>query len=296
MRVYLIERLFVKSWPVNTKNTLLIALEKKFPDSSRTTLREWIQNGRVEVDGKVVCSAKAEITEDQDVQLGKKKPRQQMKLPQGVKLLYRDDHIAVVDKPAGILSVAKESDDGNHLHGILKRAFKPSRVFPVHRLDRETSGVLIFALSEKARLELREMFAKRQLERRYLAVVNGVMEEIQGKWNSLLVEGGDYVVRSSDSRGRRAITRYRVLKNGPNATLLELKLETGRKNQIRVHAADAGHPIAGDEKYGRGWDPVGRLCLHAASLSFSHPVTKQEHSYTSETPAVFGRALRSIDA
>lgn len=244
---------------------LLEKLEQLFPDSSRTSLREWVQQGRIIVDGKIANDVHKEVGK-QEVTLAQRKKFAR----EGVEILYEDREIVVVDKPAGLLAVATAYQKELCLHQILKRRFYKAQVFPVHRLDRETSGVLVFAYTPRARDKLKELFEKHDLEREYEAVVSGTPSPSKGTWQSLLVEDSNYHVRSSPL-GRLATTHYQVLATKKGKSLLSIKLETGRKNQIRVHTSDAGHPILGDLKYlGKEAD---RLYLHAKFLSFAHPIT-----------------------
>lgn len=276
---------------MNKKISALEALQQQFPDSSKTTLRQWIQQGRVHIAGTRIQRANEQVEEGREIFLDqiRKKPTV---LPGNVAVLFQDEHFIVVDKPAGLLSVAREKDTGRHLHGIVKKACKPKRVFPVHRLDQGTSGVLVFALSDEARWHMRELFAKKAIFRRYVAVVEGVVDQEEGSWESNLVDGKDFVVRSSKNEGRKAVTHYEVIRSGKEGTLLALTLQTGRKNQIRVHAADAGYPIVGDKKYGSQTDPIKRLCLHAESLSFQHPFTEKPLHFISPVPQSFMKIVR----
>ncbi len=257
--------------------SLLELLRTGYPSSSNTTLRGWISGGRIEMDGKRISRANFLVKSGQCVRVG---PR--AKIVQGeLKILYEDNDLVVIDKPEGLLSVATDFDQTRSAHSLLKRRFHRPRIYPVHRLDRETSGLLVFAYTESAREGLKKLFNEHAVIREYRAVVHGILPDLKGTFHSYLKEDASYFVRSVD-KGKLAITHYQVLKKKKNKTLLKLHLETGRKNQIRVHLSEAGFPIVGDSKY--GIDKADRLYLHALELGFTHPVTKKSMHFYSPCP------------
>lgn len=264
---------------------LLDALQSFYPDSSKTTLRSWLKDGRVKVNDHVEKHASTAISPGDSVVVGEK----QRIIKEGIRILYQDAHIVVIDKPAGLLSVSTDFDKQHNAHRLLNQQLRPRRVHVVHRLDQETSGVMLFALTEKARDALKDIFEAHAIERAYTAVVEGSLKQHQGTWQSYLYEDGAYFVHQTEDpeKGRLAITHYQVLKRSPAYTLIELRLETGRKNQIRVHCQDAGHPVVGDKKYGAKTNHLKRLCLHAHLLAFKHPITKADMSFTSDVPPQF---------
>lgn len=262
---------------------LLEVLAILYPESSKTTLRSWIKEGRAIVDGVVVKDAKREVAKESKVTLGSKARFAEG----GIRILYEDRDIVIIDKPAGLLSVATAFEKGETAHAFLRKKYH--NVYVVHRLDQETSGVMLFALSERARDKLKEMFEKHALQRIYFALVEGHLKPQEGTWRSYQYEDANYYVHNSDdpTKGKSAVTHYHVKKHVKHLSLLELTLETGRKNQIRVHCQAAGHPIAGDKKYGSQTEPrsdPGRLCLHAYLLALDHPITGKPLKYTSEVP------------
>ncbi|SCA64104.1 Ribosomal large subunit pseudouridine synthase D [Chlamydiales bacterium SCGC AG-110-P3] len=281
----------MKPYQVTQSDTVLQALRLAFPDSSSNTLRSWIQEERILVDGSPVKQANAPVEAGQLLVLT---PKAAARMPKGLKELYRDEYIVVVDKPVGLLTVATDNGTQPSVHAILKKHLKPSRIYPVHRLDRGTSGALVFALTEESRDALKELFMERNIDREYVAIVEGHVEEDEGTWESNLYQDRNFKVHStSDPRqSKLAITNYKVEERGRAATRLALKLETGRKNQIRVHCADAGHPVVGDRKYEANGNPIARLCLHALRLGFTHPITGKTFSFTSPVPPRFEDALR----
>lgn len=227
--------------------------------------------------------------------------RKTRRLPQGLGLLYEDKDLLVVDKPAGLLTVGTRHEKARTAHSLLTDYFRTGcgrsrkQLFVVHRLDRDTSGVLIFAKSEEAMERLKDRW--KENEKKYLAIVHGILEKKSGTITSYLAEDEDYVVyQTRDStKGRLAQTMYRVIGEKKGLSLLEVSLLTGRKNQIRVHMADIGHPILGDVKYGKGDDRQPRMALHARSITFKHPFSRKQLSFESEVPEVFTRLFGRID-
>lgn len=243
-------------------------------DSSKNTLKSWVEQGRVTVDGKASSSWRQELFPGQEVQIG---PRQVF-ADEGIKILYEDEHVAVIEKPAKLLSVASLMEGERTAHSILAKRLK-RKVFPVHRLDRDTSGVMMFAYTAAAQEKFKEQFASHSIERVYLGLVEGTPSPAKGTWRSYLVEDDFYFVQSAKS-GMLAITHYEVVEVKGALSLVQFTLETGKKNQIRVHTSESGHPIAGDGKYGSKVDR-GRLCLHAHILGFYHPFRKKKLRFVS---------------
>ncbi len=271
---------------MKTQSTSLFeALRALYPESSKNTLRSWIKWGRILVNGKVV-EAPSTLISEKDTIILKAKPKS---LDLELEVLYEDRDIVVINKPKGLLSVATHFDKTNTVHDILKRKFYKKRVYPVHRLDRETSGVLVFAYTDTARDHLKAQFHEHSIGRKYAAVVEGNLEEPQGTWECYLVEDPNYMVHvtKNEGVGKKAITHFEVIGRGKEVTLLTLTLETGRKNQIRAHCKDVLHPIVGDQKYGSSINPISRLALHAYKLNFIHPTQKRMMHFTSDIPLSF---------
>lgn len=260
--------------------TLLEVLKLLAPESSKNTLRSWIEKGRVTIEGKEVQKASTIVKTGEVVAVGKKVNF----ISKEIKIFYEDEHLIVIEKPAGLLSVMTDTDEKNNAHWVLKRRFHSQRVYPVHRLDRETSGVMIFAYSTQAREGLKAQFMQHSITREYTAVVQGKLEPEEGTWKSYLREDKNYYVKSGP-QGQLAITHYKVIKQNKQYSLLSLQLETGRKNQIRVHASEAGFPILGDIKYGTS--KRDRMYLHASLLAFDHPVKRKRLSFESKPPESF---------
>jgi|688.fasta_scaffold13162_11 23S rRNA pseudouridine1911/1915/1917 synthase len=277
---------------IGEKMSLIEALVQLSPESSMTTLRSWLKEGRVLVDGAMQKLSKLPLEKGQVVSLAAR-----FHYIQGnVQILYEDAHLVVVDKPEGLLSVAAAFEKVETVHGFLKVKYRPRRVFPVHRLDQETSGVMLFALSEKGRDALKEMFVKHEIERLYTAIVEGKVFPDCGTWTSYQFEDRNYHVHntSDSNKGKFALTHYTVKNFSNLSTWLELKLETGRKNQIRAHCQMVGHPVAGDKKYGATLARK-RVYLHAHYLSFFHPINGKKMEFYSPVPESFFRMIPGLE-
>lgn len=212
-----------------------------------------------------------------------------------ISIVFEDDDIIIVNKPSGLLTMSTGREDEVTAYTLLtdhvKRRNPRARIFIVHRLDRDTSGLLIFAKTPDTKYALQDYWDEAVLERRYVAVTEGVPAEPSGKIVSWLKENNkSFIVTSSptDNGGQKAITNYKVLKTCGKYALAEFELETGRKNQIRVHASSVlGTPVAGDRKYGASHSPLNRLALHAESIRFKHPWTGEILSFSTGIPRAF---------
>lgn len=257
-----------------TSPTLLLeALRKLYPDSSRRTLQNWLKSGRFSLNGKEILKENTDL-EAGDV-LSSKQTFSRPRIP-GVPILYEDRHLIAIDKPEGLLSTPldEEASTKKHALGILREYYQSDQIFAVHRIDRETSGVLLFARGKASAEKLGAMFEAHDLKRRYSAIIEGNLKEDSGTWACPLLELDNLnVVESVD--GKMAITHFEVYRRSPKYTYINLTLETGKKHQIRAHCKRAGHPVVGDKRYGSKQDPLHRLCLHARSIEFSHPFTKK---------------------
>ncbi|HEX8411636.1 MAG TPA: RluA family pseudouridine synthase [Thermoanaerobaculia bacterium] len=281
---------------VTTAQSLLDTLAVMYPDSSKTTLRQLLQSGRVRVNGEVEKNARREVDEGELIEIGQKSI--QPVLPPGLAILHEDDDVLVVLKANGLLTVATEREREATAQAYLNAYLKEKgedRVHVVHRLDRETSGVLIFAKNFEAREKLKEKFAVHDVERVYVAVIEGELDPPQGTFRSYLRERKDLRMESVDLHpdAKLAVTHYRTIESNGKYSTLEIRLETGRKNQIRTHLAEAGHPVLGDRLYGSTVNPLGRLGLHAKLLGFDHPGTGKRMVFTAPVPKSFNNLSRA---
>ena len=222
-------------------------------------------------------------------------------LPHGLVILYEDSDVLVVDKPAGLLTMGTDSDKTRTAYFLLtdyvRKGYSKSRnrIFIVHRLDRETSGIVIFAKNVEAKIRLQERW--KDTEKKYLAVVHGQCAKPSGTITTYLAENKAHIVYSTLDRtkGKLSSTGYKVLKQTKNFALLELDLLTGRKHQIRVHLAGIGHAVVGDRKYGKGDRDHTRLALHAISISFKHPFSGQQLTFESQVPVYFNQLVGKVE-
>lgn len=263
--------------------TAFEALKSLYPDSSRRTLQNWIKAGRFKVDGTRLERENTPLHEGQILSSQEKfcPPR----IP-GLPILYEDRSLIAIDKPLGLLSVPLDGGSGKHALGMLRDHFGTDQIFAVHRIDRETSGALLFARGKEAAERLNLLFERHDLKREYFAIVEGRLSEEKGTWKCPLLELSNFHVIESPE-GKMAITHYEVVRKSAKYSYLKLTLETGKKHQIRVHTALAGHPIVGDKRYGARENPMGRLGLHARLLELVHPFTGQPLSIRSPLPRVF---------
>jgi tRNA pseudouridine32 synthase/23S rRNA pseudouridine746 synthase/23S rRNA pseudouridine1911/1915/1917 synthase len=221
--------------------------------------------------------------------------------PRGVALLYEDADVIVVDKPCGLLTMGTDRDKSRTVHSILNdyvRRGNPksrNRVYIVHRLDRDTSGILLFAKSEQAKVFLQSDWDS--TTKIYLTVVSGHLDQPQGTISSYLAENAALNVYSTPdpAKGKLSHTAYTLVKERSGLSLLQIQLLTGRKHQIRVHFAEMGHPVIGDRKYGGGHSSYANLALHAHSISFTHPVNGERLHFETPVPALFTRLVGAFE-
>ncbi|MDE6552462.1 MAG: RluA family pseudouridine synthase [Muribaculaceae bacterium] len=265
------------------------------PDAKRGDLKKWLKFGHFAVDGRVATAFDSPVSPGSVMELNFTRPFVVFHHPR-LKLVYEDDDIIVVDKGYGLLSVGTDSSKKSNVetaYSILREYVKsihPSnKIFIVHRLDRDTSGLMVFAKTMEAKEALQHNWNNMVLERKYVALLDGELEKESGEIRSHLAETVQHEVYSTEdpSEGKLAVTRYKVRRIGKGHTLAEFSLDTGRKNQIRVHARDLGCPITGDKRYGNGSGPLHRLALHAETLRFAHPVSRQDMNFTSPVPSLF---------
>lgn len=282
---------------VKEKDELLSFIMKKMAGISRNSAKSLLTSCRVLVNMRITTQYNFELHPGMTVQISKEKGRREYHNKM-LKIVYEDQYIIVVEKASGLLTIAtareKERTAYAYLNEYIKRGNPRRNIYIVHRLDKDTSGLLIFAKDETTKRKLQDNWNRAVRERKYVAVVCGEMEKDKGTVTSWLVDNKVYVTYSSPlkNQGEKAVTNYKTIKRENGYSLLEVELETGKKNQIRVHMKDLGHPIAGDDKYGNGDNPIGRLALHAFKISFYHPVTGEPMTFETPYPAEFKKVFQ----
>ena len=284
---------------------LLSLIGKIHPTASKNSLRKMIDSGRVLLDDEICRVAKSQVTQGQKITILPKKdgdPPRKLKrnLAKDPDILYEDQYVIVVSKPVGLLSVS--TDSGNEKDTMHSRVFEwvkgreKGRIFIVHRLDRETSGCMLFAKDVHTKDMLQEQFFNRSVERKYHAVLEGTLSEKSGTCIDWIQQSKDLRVRivpSANSKdSKEAITHWEIEEIVENRTLVCLSIETGRRAQIRLQMSALGAPVSGDTMYGKGRNSAGRLCLHASSLKFVHP-NGEQMQINSSLPSIFRRILKN---
>ncbi|MFD2045245.1 RluA family pseudouridine synthase [Ornithinibacillus salinisoli] len=277
---------------VKEATELLPFLLEVMPNRSRNSVKSILTRGQITVDDHLETKHNYPLKPGQTVIVLKNKAAIKQDQLIGMSILYEDNDIIVINKEAGLLSIAtkkeKQQTAHNQLMEYVRKQDPQNRIFVVHRLDKETSGVMMFAKSEKIKRKMQDDWKHVVKERTYVALVEGKVEKQAGTISSWLRETKTHLMYSSnDKNGQHAVTHYKVTQSNNEFSLLEVQLETGRKNQIRVHMKDLGHPIVGDKKYGATSNPLRRLGLHAKILSFHHPETNQLLLFKADVPKSF---------
>ena len=281
------------SYRVETAGPLLAFLLAHVKGQSRNSVKHLLSRGQVLVDNMPQTQFDCPLLPGQTVSL---LPQAAQPLP--FPILYEDGELIAIDKPAGLLSVGTEKEKSRTAYRLVSDHLKDRdglpHLFVVHRLDRDTSGVLIFAKNQELKNSLQEHWNSLVRERLYLALVQGDTLAPEGIFRSTLTETKTHLVHSTHREGREAVTCYRVLDRRKGKSLLLLSLKTGRKNQIRVQLSEAGHPVLGDRTYGTAPDPLGRLALHACRLTLTAPHTGKLLSFSAPVPREFCRLFPAI--
>ena len=303
--------IYTAIYKVNRSDELLEFLLRKC-GTSRNNVKSLLVRRQVLVNGSVVTQYNFPLAKDDEVKLSKRpvkegatltrpvrerKPAEKRSAPRTVRIIHEDEDFIAIDKPEGLLSVESDKDTEcayGYVLDYMQNQGKNSRPFVLHRIDKETSGVLVFAKNIKLHSMLKMHWNELVSLREYVAVVEGILEQKQGEIVTYLKENKNNIVYSTnDPTGQKAVTRYEVLKETEQYSLVKVQIETGRKNQIRVHMQALGCPVVGDDKYGKKQDgttvknPLGRLGLHAARLTFQHPITKELMTFNAAMPPSF---------
>lgn len=281
---------------VKEKTELMKFLIDSLSKQSKNNIKTLLLKEQIAVNGKIERQFNFVLNPGDEVTVNWNKNRND-KTPKGIKILFEDNDIVVIEKEEGLLSISTDKKSNERtayklLMDYIKTKDKKERIFIVHRLDKDTSGVMIFAKSEKIKTELQDNWGTLILEREYAVIVEGVVKNREGQIKSYLKDNKVFVtysVKDDKDGGKLAITNYKVEKIKGKYTYLKVSLETGRKNQIRVHMSDMGHPVVGDKKYGAKSNILKRLGLHAHTLKIKHPVTSKEMIFISPLPKDFSR-------
>lgn len=283
----------IKEYKVKEECELLPFLISKYPHLSRNAVKSLLSNHQVAVDGAPVSQFNLKLAKDDVVIVSKN--RISKKNRKDLPIIFENNEFIVIDKPSGLLSVASDTEKGRTAYRMVsdyvQQKDRHNRIYVVHRLDEDTSGVLMFAKNPSIRDELQKNWSDIVKARRYYAVVEGSMEKKQDTLVNYLKENSlslMYVTKNSkDKDAKKCITNYKVVKENNNYSLLDINIETGRKNQIRVQLGNIGHHVLGDDKYGEPVNPIKRLALHAYELSFVHPLSGKLYKFNAKMPESF---------
>lgn len=283
---------------VNEPAELMQFLLAKMGGMSRNSVKSLLSHRQVMVNGKVTTLFNTALNAGDTVLISSARGNIELTHPK-LKVIFEDQYLIVVEKKEGLLTVTTGKSDETTAFSILKnyvkKASPQNRIYVVHRLDRETSGVIMFAKTREIQLALQENWHRVITRRVYVALVEGKVEKPEDTIVTWLTENEKSLkIHSSkvDNGGQQAVTHYRTIKSNDKFSLLEVELETGRKNQIRVHMQDIGHPIVGDKKYGSEVSPIGRVGLHARVLAFIHPMSLENVTFETHVPKTFTSVFR----
>lgn len=281
---------------VKEQDELMKFLIANLPDKNRNNIKSLLANRQVMVDGRAIKQFNHLLVPGQKVEIRWNRIPEE-KQYRGISIIFEDKDIIVIDKHAGLLSIATANQRSKTAYNMLSTHVKSkgaaNKIFVVHRLDRETSGLMMFAKSQDVQNLLQSNWHTIVKERTYIAIVEGIPEKSKGTITSYLRESKAMIVYSSQNpeAGQKAVTHYEVMKSGNGYSMLKINLESGKKNQVRVHMQDIGHPVVGDKKYGSKLHPIGRLGLHAWVLAFNHPKNGELMRFETAIPKKFSRLL-----
>lgn len=274
----------MEKYIVKENEILIEFLKKMFSNLSKNSVKSLLHNEKVFVNGNMTTKYNYELNVGDVVEIREK-------VAKNIDIIYEDKDIIVINKPSGLLTVATEKEKNKTAYHLvmeyLKKKNKNNRIFIIHRLDKDTSGIIMFAKNERAKHLYQDNWNDIVKKRCYYAVIEGKMENKEGTIKSYLKENGNMVYSVKDRSGKLAITEYKVLKERKNISLLDINLKTGRKNQIRVHMKENKTPILGDLKYGEKSKLINRLALHAYKLEIVNPVTKKLLTFEINMPNEF---------
>ena len=285
----------IKEFKVHGECELLEFLFSRFPNLSRNAVKSILSGHFVAVNGAPVSQYNLKLSKDDVVIVSKQ--RISKKNRQDLPIIFENEEFIVINKPSGLLTVPSDNEKGRTAYRMVndyvQQKDKHSRIFVVHRLDEDTSGVLMFAKNPKIKDILQKNWSDIVLERGYYAIVEGKMEKQEATLVNYLKENSLNLmyVTQDKTNGKKCITHYKVIKTNSEYSLLDINIDTGRKNQIRVQLGHIGHYVIGDDKYGEPKDPLKRLGLHAYKLKFVHPITKKIFEFKTEIPKEFFKII-----
>lgn len=284
----------MKEYTCDSPDTLLPFLQQSNPDISHKKLKALLTYKKIRVNGKVVSQYNYPLKKNDVVEIHFSGHKSHLDLP----ILYEDKDLLVLEKRAGLLTIATDNEKEKTLYHFalqyVKEENKNNMIFVVHRLDKDTSGIVVFAKNSYMKKALQENWNELIIKRGYYAIIEGQLEKPSGTICTYLKESDSYKVYSVQNKkeGKIAITHFKTIKENPMYSLLDIHLETGRKNQIRVHLSEMGHPIVGDYKYGSTKRPMKRMGLHAYILEFEHPFTHKKMLFKSDMPKEFKQVMK----
>ena len=281
----------IREYPVSHNCELLQFLLETLKGQSRNSVKSILTNHRVSVDGAPISQYNFQLSKG-DVVIISKTPIHK-KTRSNLPIIFENEELIVINKPSGLLSIASDKEKGSTAYRILtdyvQQKDKHNRIYVVHRLDEDTSGVLMVAKNEKLRDALQDKWNELVSSRGYYAIVEGQLEQKKGTVSSYLKKNAQNMMYSSKKAGdgQFAITHYQVIAENQSYSFLDVHIDSGRKNQIRVHLGDIGHNVIGDDKYGNPTNPLKRLGLHAYELIITHPFTGKVLKFTAPVPKEF---------
>ena len=281
----------IKEFKVHEDCELLEFLLSKYPKLSRNAVKSLLSNHQVSVDGAPVSQYNLKLTKEDTVIVSK--TRISKKVRHNLPTIFENDELIVINKPRGLLSIASDNEKGRTAYRMvndyLQQKDKHNRIYVVHRLDEDTSGVLVFAKNPKTKEILQKNWNDIVRKRGYIAIVEGQMEKSEDTFIDYLKENSLNLMYVTNDRknGKKCVTHYKVIKQNKNYSLLDVEIDSGRKNQIRVQFGHRNHYVIGDDKYGEPSNPLKRLGLHAYNLTFVHPISKKVYEFTAPVPPEF---------
>ena len=287
----------IATFTVAEAASLIEFLASAMPERKRTAIKQLLKYDQVKVNGNVTSQFDTPLEPGSTVEINFTRPFVTFR-NRRMQLVYEDEHIIVANKGYGLLSMGNDKIKEGTAYSILRDYVKDqdprNKLFIVHRLDQHTSGLMVFAKTMQAKDGLQHNWNNMVRRRQYVCVVEGKLDPAEGTVKSYLAENSKFLVYSTDDpkEGKPAMTHYSTIKSANGYTLTEVELETGRKNQIRVHMSDLGHPIAGDRRYGAKTSPIHRLALHARTLVFIHPITRKLMEFETPIPASFASMVK----